>query len=216
MNRSGSIIGVCLAVLGLMIFILVGLWMWKQESSQGPYGFDLGWLAVSIAISRGVSGWRTEDKPKWKQYLMIVAPVLWVAPFGFVAHYSLQEFYSNPSRSLLVAFAACWVGFLLLLIALIARFPYERLFALDSGEEVNSWRRIGTLSGIAIGGIVAVGTLGLLLMRVGRNDFSILDDLDALETWLYKASFLVYAFLALKMYMPLLEARLFRGHSGST
>lgn len=195
----------------ILIVLLCGaIYLWtgiKWSLGTGAISglaFDQGWLLVALLISQSIAirlGGGKLGRRRWLR--MILAALVGFALEGISDHLFLQ-LKQQPSITSAIEFAAFASLFLVYIVAWIIIFPYEELSSGVAASQGQSWRGRVRVMGIFIA-IFSICGAGWCFHGAGRP---ILDTIGALQSWLYKASLLVYLFLAIRIFYPMFEMRL--------
>lgn len=206
MRRLTTYSNVILALLGGALYLAAGVGWSRIAFARGAFSLDLGWILLAVLISRYLAFRLTENRAlKHHEWLR----VLWPAIPGFVlegvSDEMLRIFRSAPGRATAAGFCLFSCLFLLVLIFSIASFEYEGMFHFASERDHVFWRRISYMAAVGISLTVIVRSAWMLVAAGGFQDVQTIADL---ESWLYICSLIVYVFLGLELFFPLLDARL--------
>jgi hypothetical protein len=205
-------INTIIALLGVLLAILIGV-MWSREVlSKGTFGFDMGYLAVALGVSRILSA-RIQGTPrKHLRWLSLLAPIIPVLFFEAMAAFALNRLYQQLLLDRLALFALFSALMLLTVLILLVKFEYEEAFGPFLPRGRRSWRKWTLIGAVALGILIVWGPARILIELKGPTDLApagaLHGGLVQLETWFYKSSLLVYLFMVVRMLIPTLQDRM--------
>jgi membrane protease YdiL (CAAX protease family) len=112
----------------------------------------------------------------------------------------LHRVRDDPTQPLLFAFASISCLFLLTALSWIVTFPYDYNSSPNPVKRYSKVQTMALAAGLVIAVVLIAGSYWSLFVRPG----ALFDErIHIAEVWLYKASFIVYSFLAIRFLFPL-------------
>jgi hypothetical protein len=187
-------------VIGFVLYLLVGVASSRDAWARGAYGFDLGWVLVSVFVSRPIALVLRGVRPTLGQRLRRLLSFAPCFALGGVAHYALVRLRVDPGAGPLIVFALSSCALLVLLVVYTVAFPYEDTFGPFEEKPRLVWRRSVRGAGFVVASVVIAFAAVPLVLDWGGAAGGV--ELGPLQTWLYRDSLLVYLFLGARVLLP--------------
>ena len=203
-ERNISVVNLAWTLLGLVLYLLVGLWMSRFWPMRTTFRFDLGWLLGAVCLSRLICVRRVRTRSSPTEYVTALLPLSTGLPLALGAHYALRGFMRGVSKPTLCAFAWFWCAYLVALIFWIVRFDYSEFMTFHGISRSQQSDRLMQISGLALA-LAFVVYACLFLSNLSDSPTLLLNQIVIVESRLLDAALAVYVFLALRLMYPRLE-----------